>query len=314
MPANASITAVIASTKNYYASNKFADQVINGRKFTAWLKKKGGVVAYPGGPVIREPLETDENSTVTFQASLAEIDFTPQDEFSGADFTPKLMTGSAVLPMTDRWDNSGPEQVIPLWNAKVESAKKALTRVLNNKMIVGDGTNPLEITGLPTIVSTSGTYGGIIRSSNSFWQAYVESTAGPLTDDDIRHLSNIVTRGLEGHSPDFHLTTLTLYEKYESMLLPSLRFENKNMADLGFPYQSLTWGAAAVVWDNDVDTGVWYALNTQYLKLRHHKDANFDMTDELPTKQLINGVGFYWYGNMTCNGCRYQGKLTGRTA
>jgi hypothetical protein len=315
MPANADITAVIASTKNFYAHNSFADQVINGRKLTAWMKKNGAVKPYSGGAVIREPLETDENDTVAFRTSMAQVDFTPQDEFSGADFTARALNGSTVLPWTEKWDNAG-ETVIDLWKAKLESTKKAMQRVLNNKMLTSDGTgaNALAITGLPAIVSATGTYGGIARSGNTFWQAYVDSAGGPLTDDVIRLMSHTISRGLAGEGPDFHQTTLALYLAYEAMLVPGLRFENKKMADLGFPAQSLTWGNAAVVWDNDCDSGVWYGLNTKYLALRIHKDANFGMTDRLPSMQMVDGLFHYAYLAMTCNGCRYQGKMTGLTA
>jgi hypothetical protein len=38
------------------------------------------------------------------------------------------------------------------------------------------------------------------------------------------------------------------------------------------------------------------------------------MTDRLPSMQMVDGLFHYAYLAMTCNGCRYQGKMTGLTA
>jgi hypothetical protein len=214
-----------------------------------------------------------------------------------------------------KWENAGAHQVIDLWTAKMEQAKESFAVRLNRALITGDGTNALMITGFPVMIATTGTYGGIARSGNTFWQSYVEATAGPLTDDDIRHGSNVVSRNMTNNGPDLHLTTQVLYEKYESMLLPAFRFENKNMADLGFANNSLNWNGKPVIWDDEVGTGIWYFLNTNWFRLRPHKSANMNMTDRIsPHKQLADGLFIYWYGNATCRGCRYLGKLTGRTA
>lgn len=314
MPANPSIDALIASTQRFYGSKSFADQVYNGRKLLAWMKKNGAIQTYDGGIEVIEPLRTSRNTTAQWQASMTEVDFSPQDEHSGASFTAKILTASTVLSWVEKWQNSGSVKVIDLWADKLENTRESLSDLLNTAMITGDGTNPLMITGLPVMVAATGSYGGIARSGNTFWQSYVESTVGPLTDQHIRTGARTVTRGLDNNPANLHLTTQTLYEAYEAMLVPALRFENKNMADLGFPAQSLTWGAAPVIWDDAVTAGEYYFLNTKWFRLRPHSQANMGMTDKLPSKQLVDGLFHYWYGAFTAKGCRYLGKLTGKTA
>jgi hypothetical protein len=279
------------------------------------MKKNGAIKTYDGGRLIFEPLQEDENDTIQWQASMTEVNMSPQDEFGGAEYTPKLLTASTVLPWTDRWDNSGSSQVIDLWKAKLNSTKESLTKEFNTTILAADGTDPLRMLGLPVIVAATGTYGGIDRSTNTFWQSYVEATPGPLTDDDIRHGANVVSRNYTNEGPDVHATTQILYEKYESMLLPAYRFTNKAMADLGFANNTLQWNGKPVIWDSFVDTGVWYFLNTKWFSIRPHSQANFEMTERLnPQKQLVDGLFHYFYGASTSKGPRFLGKLTGRTA
>lgn len=314
--ANVDVSALIASTQRFYASNSFAQQVYNGRPLMAWMQKNGGIKTVDGGIEILEPLQTATNSTVQWQASTTDVDFSPQDGFSGATFSGKLMTGSTTLDWVTKWQNSGSVQVIDLWEAKVNQTKEEFAVQLNRGLIAGDGTtNPLKITGFPAMIGTTGTYGGIIRSSNSFWQSYTETTATALTDDHIRHGANVVSRNMTNNGPDLHLTTQTLYEKYESMILPAFRVEDKRMADLGFANNSLQWAGKPVIWDDEVDSGVWYFLNTKWFSLRPYKDANMGMSARrTPEKQLVDGMFHYWYGQATCKGCRYLGKLTAKTA
>ena len=85
------------------------------------------------------------------------------------------------------------------------------------------------------------------------------------------------------------------------------------MGDLGI--QALQWNGVPVMYDDECQSGVWYFLNSSYLKLRPHTDANMDLSDkEQPLKQLVDAMYCYWYGAFTTNGVRFLGKLTGRTA
>lgn len=51
------------------------------------------------------------------------------------------------------------------------------------------------------------------------------------------------------------------------------------------------------------------------MALRPLSGMNMEMTDkDMVGKQLADGMAIYWAGNATSSGCRYLGKLTGRTA
>jgi hypothetical protein len=312
MAANPSVDALIASTQRFYAHNKFEDQVYDGRPMLAWMKANGAIREYTGGNPIYEPLREGANTTIRPMANFDEFDFTPQDGFGAAQYNPKAFSATVVLDWATRFDNSGSVRVIDLWNAKVEQAKDATQDYFNRIILTGDGTNSLELVGLPVMVATTGTYGNIARSGNTFWQSYVDTTVGPLSDNQIRTLANTVSRNKNDNGPDIHATTQILYEKYNEMLLPAYRFTDKRMADLGF--NSLQWNGKPVIYDGAIGAGIWYALNTRYFAIRPNSNANFMMTDKRnPMKQAVDGMAIYWRGAITCRGCRFLGKLTGKT-
>jgi hypothetical protein len=313
MGANPNFDAIASSTRRYYAGGKFAQQVYNGRPFLKWLQSGGRVKSWDGGVPILEPLLTEENNTVQWQAAYSEMDFTPANGLTAAQFSPKGITGTAVLDWFSKWQNNGSAKVIDLWTTKVDQLKESFSLKLNRAAFTGDGTDPNMILGLVVMVATTGTYGGIARSGNTFWQSYVDSTAGALNEDDIRTGYYTTKRNIPGNEVDAMWTTQVLYQKYEQMVLPAYRTTSLKMGDLGI--NALQWNGVPVMYDDECQSGVWYFLNSNYLKLRPHTDANMDFTDrDQPMKQLVDAMAVYWYGSLTCSGCRYLGKLTARTA
>jgi len=311
--ANPSVDALIASTQRYYANDEFANQVFNGRPMLKWLKANGRTKEYDGGAPILEPLISEESTSFQWQAALTEVNFAAQNGLSAAQYNPKLSSISVVLDMLTQWQNAGRAKVIDLWNTKVMQAKETFSTRLNRSFITGDGTNVLEITGLPVMVDSTGTYGNISRSSFPFWASYEAAVGGPLNEDDMRIAYNTVSYAIENNFPDLILTTRVLFEKYESLVLPSYRKEDLRIADLGF--NSCQFKGTPIVWDPEVPAGLMYFLNSKWMKLRPLAGANFYMSDkDTVGKQLANGMIIAWAGNATSNGCRYLGKLTGATA
>lgn len=308
---NSNYNALQAATVEYWANGKFANAVFDGVPFIKWLRSGGREKVYDGGKLILEPVMFDTNGTIQSQTPFQEVNNTPQDGMTDAQFTPAMYTGTAVMSWLDQAQNSGTAKMIDVWEAKVEQMKLAFQVQLNTDSFL-DGTQaPYALTGLAAIVGSTGTYGNISRTNNTFWQSYVEATAGVLSEDDIR--TGYYTVGRLNTYPDAMWTTQTLYQKYESLIVPALRFTPGDKGDLGVP--SLSYHGTPIYYDNQCQSGVFYFLTSQYLKFRPLKGWNMEITDRRqPTRQLVDMVIAYFAGQITCSNCRYQGKLTGRTA
>jgi hypothetical protein len=113
--------------------------------------------------------------------------------------------------------------------------------------------------------------------------------------------------------PDMVLTTQTLFEKYEALLQPQLRYTDTKTADAGF--QNLLFKAAPVVYDEHCTAGIVYFLNSKYLTLVGHSGKWFEQTAFVRPEDLDARYALIMcYGNLTCRNAAKQGKLTAKTA
>ena len=103
-----------------------------------------------------------------------------------------------------------------------------------NQMFFGDGTgnSGKNWNGLGNIIESGNTLGGINSATgegNNWWRSYEENTAGALTLAQMSTAYNSVSVGND--HPDMVLTTQTLFEKYESLLQPQLRYTDTKTAE-----------------------------------------------------------------------------------
>ena len=201
-----------------------------------------------------------------------------------------------------------------LLEAKVMQAEESLREGFNT-MFFGDGTgnSGKDWNGLGNLVEASGTVGGINRATggNEYWRSYEENSAGALTLAQMATAYNTVSVGND--HPDMVLTTQTLFEKYEALLQPQLRYTDTKTADAGF--QNLLFKAAPVVYDVGCTAGVMYFLNSKYLTLVGHSGKWFSQTEFVRPENLDAKYALIMcYGNLTVRNAKKQGKLTAKTA
>ena len=182
-----------------------------------------------------------------------------------------------------------------------------------NQMFFADGTgnSSKDWNGLGNLVESGNTVGGINSSTYSWWQSKEENTATALTLAQMSSLYNGVSVGND--HPDLLLTTQTLFEKYEALLQPNLRYTDTKTADAGF--QNLLFKAAPVMYDVHCTAGVFYMLNTKYLTLVGHSGKWFSQTAFVSPEDVDARYALIMcYGNLTVRNRAKQGKLTAKTA
>jgi hypothetical protein len=182
-----------------------------------------------------------------------------------------------------------------------------------NQMFFGDGTgnSGKDWNGLGNLVESGNTVGGINSSTYSYWQSKEENTSAALTLAQMSTMYNNVSVGND--HPDTLLTTQTLFEKYEALLQPNLRYTDTKTADAGF--QNLLFKAAPVMYDVHCTAGVFYFLNSKYITLVGHSDKWFSQTEFIkPEDTDARYALIMCYGNLTVRNRAKQGKLTAKTA
>ena len=313
MAGNASFDALLSTTLANYR-DQLTDNIFTARPLTYFLMDKGRIRMVDGGTKIVEPLIYGANSTVASYSGYDTLSLTAQEGISAAEYEWKQYAASIAISGIEEAKNNGEQAIINLLEAKIMQAEESMKEGFN-QMFYADGTgnSGKDWNGLGNIVEASGTVGGINRATagNEFWRSYEENSAGALTLADMSTGYNSVSVGND--HPDMVLTTQTLFEKYESLLQPQLRYTDAKTADAGF--QNLLFKAAPVAYDVHCTAGVVYFLNSKYLTLVGHSGKWFAQTDFIRPENMDARYALIMaYGNLTCRNAKKQGKLTARTA
>ncbi len=309
--ANSNFDNLLTTTLANYRST-LTDNVFTARPLTYKLMEGGRIRMLNGGTKIVEPLIYGQNSTVGSYSGYETLSLTPQEGISAAEFEWKQYAASIAISGIEEAKNNGEQEIINLLEAKIMQAEESM-RESFNQMFFADGTgnSSKDWNGLGNLVESGNTVGGINSSTYSWWQSKEENTSAALTLAQMSSLYNSVSVGND--HPDLLLTTQTLFEKYEALLQPQLRYTDTKTADAGF--QNLLFKAAPVMYDVHCTAGVFYMLNSKYLTLVGHSGKWFSQTSFISPEDVDARYALIMcYGNLTVRNRAKQGKLTAKTA
>lgn len=312
---NTNFDTILSTTLANYVP-RLEDNIFTARALTYWLSDKQRIRKIGGGAKIVEPLIYAQNTTAGSYSGYDTISTTAQTGISSAEYAWRQFAATIAINGLEEAQNSGEAEIINLLEAKIMQTEETISEKMDVMFYAdGSGNSGKDWYGLEYFISstpTSGTVGGIDRSdaTNSWWRNYVETTTKALTLADMATAYNTVSKGND--QPDFIITTQGLFEKYESLLQPQLRFQDTKTADGGF--QNLLFKSAPVMFDTNNTAGTMYFLNSKYLKLVAHSDVWFKTTPFVkPNNQDARYAQILCYGNLTASNCKRLGKLTNRS-
>jgi hypothetical protein len=311
MAGNPNFDALLSTTIANYR-DQLTDNVFTARPLTYHLMSNGRIRMLNGGTKIVEPLIYGQNSTVASYSGYDTISLTPQDGISAAEFEWKQYAASIAISGIEEAKNNGEQEVINLLEAKIMQAEESLREGFNQMFFAdGTGNSGKNWNGLGNLIESGNTVGGINSATDPWWSSYEENTAGALTLAQMATAYNTVSVGND--HPDMLLTTQTLFEKYESLLQPQLRYTDTKTADAGF--QNLLFKAAPVTYDVHAPAGTMFFINSKYLTLVGHTGKWFENTPFVrPENMDARYALIMCYGNLTIRNRKKQGKLTAKTA
>ena len=308
---NPNFDTLLSTTLANYR-NQLTDNVFTARPLTYFLMDRGRIRMLDGGTKIVEPLIYGTNSTVGSYSGYDSIALTPQSGITAAEFEWKQYAASISISGIEEAKNNGEQAIINLLESKIMQAEESMREGFNQMFFSnGTGNGGKDWNGLGNLVENGNSVGGIDGATNAYWNSYEENTAGALTLLQMATAYNSVSVGND--HPDMVLTTQTLYEKYESLLQPQLRYTDTKTADAGF--QNLLFKAAPVTYDVHCPSGTMFFLNSKYLTLVGHSSKWFAQTEFMRPEDLDARYALIMcYGNFTVRNREKQGKLTAKTA
>jgi hypothetical protein len=309
-PAN--VTSLIATTLSTYGKT-LADNVHKAIPALAWLAIKKKVTEEGGATIIRS-IVYGSNSTAAFYSSDDILDTTIQDNFTAAQWQWRQAAASITVTGRIELQNTGRAQVIDYAKAQVDNALASIKETIDQKLFASAQTGS-NITPLNAIISNTGTIGDINGSTNTWWQS-TQTTSGSFAArglSDLRTAWDTTSVKMPAGGPDLILSDQTGYESYEATLVPTLRYSDTDMGDLGFV--NLKYKQAVWTWDPNATAGNIYLLNSKALELVQHSSRIFTMSEWVkPANQDLKVAQVFWAGELTTNNRRKLGLLTSVTA
>lgn len=287
------------------------------------LKRKNKIKTISGGYEIQEQLEYAENGTYQRYSGYEQLDTSASDVLTSAKYDWQQIALHVTASGREIRLNSGKEAMINLVQAR---KKNAMNTAANNMSIdiYSDGALSNQIGGLANLIQTNGqgTVGGINSTTWTFWRnQFKEMTGTNLAASpsaanaasmvaDMNALWLSCVRGKD--KPDLLVATHDFYALYELGLQDKQRYADATLAEAGF--ETLKYKSAAVVFDDNTNFGTtdekMYFLNTDYLYLVQHKEAQWSAEEEKkPVNQDAIVVPMYWMGNAVVTNRSLQGVL-----
>ena len=327
-----SVTDVIA-TAIENRSRKVADSVTKNNALLARLQKKGNIKSISGGSSIIEEISYQENGNASWYSGYDLLPVAAQDVISGATFTYKQIAVPVVISGLEQLQNSGKEATLDLLDERLKVAEGTMKNLMS-EAVYSDGTGygGKGLVGLDAAVpatltsSQNNTYGGIDRTTWAFWRSYAtasdtfptnNATAATYLPIYLNRGWASVVRGAD--QPDLCVMDFNYWRIFVACLQNLQRFTDASSADMGFVSQKfltmdcvLDGGIGGFAYTAAGDHGTAYILNTDYFRLRPHKDRN--MVALSPNRRYaVNQDAevqiLAWAGALTCNGARYQGRI-----
>jgi hypothetical protein len=213
--------------------------------------------------------------------------------------------------------NNGPEAMIKLVKTRIKNAQHTASNNLSVDLF-SDGSLTNQVGGLAHLVQSAGTgtVGGINAGTYPFWQNQKREMGGTnawsksTIKGEMNALWLPLVRGDD--KPDLILFSHDLYSAYEESLQDLQRYASADAAAAGF--ETLKYKSASVIFDDNSSFGTsaetGYFLNTKYLYLVQHSEAQWTQDDEKkPVNQDAVVVPMFWMGQLVCTNRSLQGKL-----
>lgn len=313
---NATFTEMVTTTLRNHPT-EVSDNVSKNNALYRRLKTNGKIKKLSGGYEIVRALDYAENSTFQRYSGYDPLNIGASDVLSAAKYDWVQSAVHVTASGRELRMNSGKEQLIDLAAARTKNAM----RTASNNMsldLYSSGSLSNQMGGLGLIISTAGTgtVGGINSSTYTWWQNQFQEMSGAGTYADIKNdmmkLWLNCVRGTD--QTDLIVSTNDLYAAFWNALVPAQRYTSDDKeATAGF--NALRFQQADVIFDKETTnftaTGEkMYFINSDYLELVVHRDANWSTLDEkVSVNQDAVVIPIIFQGQLTCSNRSLQGVL-----
>ncbi len=317
---NTTFTELVTTTLRNHP-NEIADNVSTHNALYRYLKAKGKIRMEDGGYEIVRALDWANNSTYQRYSGFDTLNVGQSNVLTAAKYDWVQAAVHIVASGDEIRKNSGKERMINLVESRVTNAKRTAANNMSIDMF-SSGSLTNQMGGLGALITTdgTGTVGGINSATYTFWANQYREISGTNSwtkstiKGDMNALWLACTRSSD--TPNLIISTNDFYAAYWEGMQDLARYNdpgssgNTNILGPALKYA----GNADVIFDSNSNftaTGEkMYFLNTEYLELVVHKDANWKQIDEkVSVNQDAVTIPIIFQGQMVCSNRARQGVL-----
>lgn len=280
------------------------------------MTEKGRIRLEDGGLSIVTPLDYAQNSTYQRYSGFDVLNVAASDVISAAEYAWRQVAVNVAASGLEIRTNSGSNRIINFVKAKIKNAQRSMANGLSGDLY-SDGTASNQMNGIQAIVADAGTgtVGGINSTTFSFWQNQVRDasdnsvtvSAATIEAGMMLPLWLACTRGND--TPDLIVMDPVYFAYYEASQTSLKRYAPSDEGKGGMI--SMKYKTADVFFDSSasgVPASHMYFLNTDFLELVAHQDANMEIMPELRSvNQDALVIPILFQGNLVCSNRARQG-------
>lgn len=314
---NSTFTELVSTTFRKHRK-EIKDNLSNRNALLKYMMKRGNKRTEDGGLSIAAPLDYASNSTYQRYSDWDTLNISASDVISAAEYQWRQIAINVVASGRELLINSGDSKIINLAKARIKNA----LRTFNNNFssdLYSSGTLTNQINGLQALIADAGTgtVGGIDSSAFPFWQnTVIDASVLSVTPS-----ASTIETGLmlpawlaTDRGPDDQVDLIVADNNYftffEASQVSLKRYNDTTKGSAGFT--SLRYKNADVIYDGNsgIPVNHMYFVNTNYLELVVHEDADLNIMDEMrPVNQDGAVIPILWMGNLTCSNRALQAVI-----
>jgi hypothetical protein len=318
MPSPNAVFTELVSTTFRKHRKEIKDNLSNRNALLKYIMKRGNTRREDGGLTIACPLDYAANGTYQRYSDWDSLNISQSDVISAAEYQWRQIAINVVSSGRDLRINSGGSRIVNLAKGRIKNALRTFNNNFSSDMYsAGVLTN--QINGLQAIIADTptNTVGGIDANTWSFWQNTVFDASVNSVTPSATTIENglmlplwlSIDRGPDDQ-PDLIVMSNDYYAFFEASQTSIKRYSDSQRANGGFV--TLKYKNADVLFDGNsgIPSAHIYMINTNYLELVVHQDADMEIMEEMrPVNQDGVVVPILWMGNLTCSNRKQQGVV-----
>ena len=315
----------LAAVTNDYWKNRSTDIYFTENVLLYKLLGNGGMEKnlvtgkdiVDGGKMIREFLEYGRSNVGTY-GNDSSIETGKKDILNAARFAWSGYVASNTIDLDEQTQNTGEAAMVDLVYSKLQNIEKSIRDYMGAGIYVAraSSTDSYGFDGLADLfnTTTSTAYGAIKEADMAAWTANVDTSAVPISYKIMQTLFRSASVGQSRDAkPNLVITTQLLKDGYARTLQVQQRFQDSKLAEAGF--QNILHDGVPIVYDDNQASGVIDCLNTNFLKIKTHKDYNFTkpMWEAIHTSPDTKTANVRWRGALVCSNRKAHARGSSKT-